>query len=105
IRSNDPRLEHSGPVQGMSGSPIYLWELGEEKQLGEGGRLIGAFAFGYAMIKECLAGVQPIELMRQVGERAAEVPAHDGHAASASVFQTRQTLERLEALAQARGVS
>ncbi|MDW8281193.1 MAG: SpoIVB peptidase S55 domain-containing protein [Myxococcales bacterium] len=50
IRSDDPRLLHSGIAAGMSGSPIYLE-----------GRLAGALAYGWAFAKEPLAGVTPIE--------------------------------------------
>jgi len=73
IECDHPTLEVSGPVQGMSGSPIYLWDEGEAGQIGEGGRLIGAFAFGFSGVKVPLAGVQPIEYMRQTGDRAAQV--------------------------------
>lgn len=66
----DERMQHSGPVSGMSGSPIYLWDKAEDQQPGKGGRLIGAFAMGYPLVKTCYAGVQPIESMRQVGQRA-----------------------------------
>ncbi|WP_432800225.1 hypothetical protein [Poriferisphaera sp. WC338] len=69
IKCIEPRLNQSGPVQGMSGSPIYLWEEDEEGTIGEGGRLIGAFAFGFSEVKYCLAGVQPIAYMRNVGSR------------------------------------
>ena len=69
-RCTDERMINTGPVQGMSGSPVYLWEEGEEQVLGKGGKLIGAFAFGYADTNECVIGVQPIEYMRKVGERA-----------------------------------
>lgn len=70
VRCTDPRLQFSGPVQGMSGSPMYVWSEGEEQQPGEGGRLIGAFAFGYPFSKECYIGVQPIEYMRQLAQGA-----------------------------------
>lgn len=108
IRSEDPRLLESGPVQGMSGSPIYLWQEGEAQSLGEGGRLIGAFAYGFSLSKGCLAGVQPIDYMRQVGRRANEqagpppaqrveteptrAPAHVGLAAA------QRSLDRLAKL-------
>jgi hypothetical protein len=69
IRCPDPRMQLSGPVQGMSGSPIYLWSDNEPHMLGNGGRLIGAFAFGYSASKDCYVGVQPIENMRGTGER------------------------------------
>ncbi|MEM9418349.1 MAG: hypothetical protein AAGA25_04735 [Planctomycetota bacterium] len=67
---SDERMTRSGPVQGMSGSPMYVWDDGEEGTIGEGGRLIGAFAFGYSDVNICLVGVQPIEYMREVGDRA-----------------------------------
>ncbi|MCC5829738.1 MAG: hypothetical protein JJU36_09870 [Phycisphaeraceae bacterium] len=69
IVSDDPRLELSGPVMGMSGSPIYLWEKGEEKELGEGGRLAGAFAFGYMGVRRCYAGITPIAEMLRAADR------------------------------------
>lgn len=68
------RMTRSGPVQGMSGSPIYLWDGSDTDPTsgveGEGGRLIGAFAFGYSDVNVCLVGVQPIEYMREVGVNA-----------------------------------
>ncbi|MFK7790647.1 MAG: SpoIVB peptidase S55 domain-containing protein [Phycisphaeraceae bacterium] len=69
-RCTDERMINTGPVQGMSGSPVYLWDEGEEQVLGKGGKLIGAFAFGYANTNECVIGIQPIEYMRAVGQRA-----------------------------------
>lgn len=38
--------------------------------MGKGGKLIGAFAFGYSWTHDCYAGVQPIEMMRDTGSRA-----------------------------------
>ena len=67
IRCPDERLLKTGPVSGMSGSPIYLWDEGEAQEVGKGGKLIGAFAFGFSWTKDCYAGVQPIELMRVTG--------------------------------------
>lgn len=77
ITSDDPRLLVSGPVQGMSGSPIYLYDqpMSNEqlaKRMGTGGRLVGAFAFGYGLSKGCLAGVQPIAYMRATGTRVGQ---------------------------------
>ena len=70
IRCDDERLQKTGPVSGMSGSPIYLWDdKDEKKEIGKGGKLIGAFAFGFGWTKDCYAGVQPIESMRQTGDR------------------------------------
>ncbi len=72
IRCPGERMQKSGPVQGMSGSPIYLWtdEDPADRQLGKGGLLIGAFALGFAGSKDCYVGVQPIEQMRDTGSRA-----------------------------------
>jgi hypothetical protein len=57
IRAKDPRVEHSGIVSGMSGSPVYI-----------GGKLVGAIAYAWAFSKEPLGGVTPIESM--LAERA-----------------------------------
>jgi hypothetical protein len=74
IRCPDARMQQSGPVQGMSGSPIYLWDEGARGELGRGGRLIGAFAFGYGGSKDCYVGVQPIENMMGIVDRAVDQP-------------------------------
>lgn len=61
IRCWGANLEHTGAIAGMSGSPIYLTdEQGRE-------RLIGAFAYGWPLVKDPLAGVQPIEYMLEIG--------------------------------------
>ena len=57
IRAEDPRVEFSGIVAGMSGSPVYI-----------GGRLMGAIAYGWSFSKVPLGGVTPIETM--LAERA-----------------------------------
>ena len=46
------KLEHSGIIQGMSGSPIYI-----------DGKLLGAVAFGWEFAKDPIAGVTPFEQM------------------------------------------
>ena len=100
VRCDDPRLVESGPVQGMSGSPIYLWDEGVKGEIGEGGRLIGAFAFGYSWATNCIAGVQPIELMRDVGTRTDQgEPAN-----AANPNGARQTLRTLRQTASDRGI-
>jgi hypothetical protein len=48
-------LEASGVAGGMSGSPVFL-----------DGRLAGAVAFSWAFTKEAIAGITPIESMRQL---------------------------------------
>jgi hypothetical protein len=58
IRAKDPRVEHSGIVSGMSGSPVYI-----------DGKLVGAIAYAWAFSKEPLGGVTPIENMLAERER------------------------------------
>src|SRR2546421_8836376 len=63
IKCRGQNLEQTGAVAGMSGSPIFLKdETGRE-------RLIGAFAYGWPMTKEPVAGVQPIEYMLTIPTR------------------------------------
>jgi hypothetical protein len=52
IRAEDPRVEFSGIVAGMSGSPVYI-----------DGKLVGAVAYAWSFAKEPLGGVTPIESM------------------------------------------
>src|SRR5271170_7794013 len=57
IRCSGQNLEHTGPIAGMSGSPIYLHDdAGRD-------RMIGAFAYGWPQQKDPIAGVQPVEYM------------------------------------------
>lgn len=77
VRCKGEQMLLTGPVSGMSGSPMYLWPKGAEKKLGKNGLLVGAFAYGYSMGKDSFAGVQPIELMRNVGKRAHNPPEGD----------------------------
>ncbi len=84
IRCDDERLQKTGPVSGMSGSPIFLWDEKEAKEIGKGGKLIGAFAFGFGWTKDCYAGVQPIENMRKTGDAIA------GDAAKPAAKRTAQ---------------
>ncbi len=55
IRCRGANLEHTGPISGMSGSPIYL------KDDAGNHRMVGAFAYGWPLSKDPIAGVQPIE--------------------------------------------
>jgi hypothetical protein len=57
IRCKGEFLEHAGSIAGMSGSPVYLRDpQGRD-------RMIGAFAYGWPLAKDPVAGVQPIEYM------------------------------------------
>jgi hypothetical protein len=72
IKCRGANLELTGAVAGMSGSPVYLKdEQGRE-------RMIGAFAYGWPMTKEPLAGVQPIEYMLELGAGSGNVVEGEG---------------------------
>ena len=96
----EPRMQHSGPVQAMSGSPIYVWPDQDEHELGVGGKLIGAFAMGFPMVKTCYAGVRPIASMRQVAERTrvAEGPTAPGSADLGWMLATLAAAGRAEGI-------
>src|ERR1700689_2179539 len=55
-------LEHTGVMQGMSGSPVYI-----------DGKLIGAVAMAFPYAKDPIAGIRPIEEMLRV-DLAANTP-------------------------------
>jgi hypothetical protein len=75
VRCKGLNLELTGPIQGMSGSPIFLRDdQGRD-------RMLGAFAFGWPNMKECVAGIQPIEGMLKIPTRPA--PGGTAHAAAA----------------------
>src|SRR5438105_2704770 len=89
IRSEDPRLLHSGIVAGMSGSPIYL----------DGGRLAGALSYGWSFSKDPLAGVTPIANMLRERERPLRGREHTpvSEARNDDLFTPRKSVD--EALA------
>jgi hypothetical protein len=82
IRCKGEFLEHTGPIAGMSGSPIYLYDSTGKA------RMVGAFAYGWPLSKDPLGGVQPIEYMLSLPADAgnqgklapASSPAALGHA-------------------------
>jgi len=58
IRLHGPKVEFSGVVAGMSGSPVYI-----------DGKLVGAIAFRIGQFsKEPIAGVTPIQAMLEINE-------------------------------------
>jgi hypothetical protein len=57
-------LEKSGVARGMSGSPVYL-----------DGKLAGAVAFSWPFPNEAVAGITPIEVMRQLSTLPSSPPA------------------------------
>ena len=56
-------LEHTGVMQGMSGSPVYI-----------GGKLLGAVAMAFPFAKDPIAGIRPIEDMISVGTAPGRTP-------------------------------
>ncbi len=68
-------LDHSGIIQGMSGSPIYI-----------DGKLLGAVAFAWEFAKDPIAGVTPFEQMveyvrssdRRIAAESMEIGNHAG---------------------------
>jgi hypothetical protein len=56
-------LEHTGVMQGMSGSPVYI-----------DGKLIGAVAMAFPYAKDPIAGIRPIEEMLNVDSASNQKP-------------------------------
>src|SRR5438552_3289890 len=82
INSSGQNLEHTGAIAGMSGSPIFLKDdQGRE-------RMIGAFAYGFPMAKDAIAGVQPIEYMLNLPTTQPSDPTLAGTATADTSKQT-----------------
>ena len=98
MRCTDDRMIESGPVQGMSGSPIFLWDDEGPHEIGHGGKLIGAFAFGYSESQQCIVGVQPIEYMRDSATRIPEADDKDSKSSTRSGSNRRaiESLQRMD---------
>ncbi|MDB5173107.1 MAG: SpoIVB peptidase [Phycisphaerales bacterium] len=78
IRCKGDYLEHTGSIAGMSGSPVYLTDAAGHA------RMLGAFAYGWPMTKDPVAGVQPIEYMLELPVKTpgpAQIVAPDAGAA------------------------
>lgn len=82
IRFSGAGLEHTGAIEGMSGSPIYL------KDDQGNFRMIGAFAYGWRAAKDPIAGVQPIEYMLKINNPSATQPASTQPATTTSASNT-----------------
>jgi hypothetical protein len=67
-------LEHTGVMQGMSGSPVYI-----------DGKLIGAVALAFPYAKDPIAGIRPIEEMLKV-DSAPTAPVGGPTPSIASLF-------------------
>jgi SpoIVB peptidase S55 len=82
-------LEHTGVMQGMSGSPVYL-----------DGKLAGAVAMAFPFAKDPIAGIRPIEAMLRNSTSAAPVsspvpPAAGQRPAIALAFGERDLTRRI----------
>ena len=79
-------LEHTGVMQGMSGSPVYI-----------DGKLIGAVAMAFPYAKDPIAGIRPIEEMLNVDvavqlQRPALARALGKSTDLASLFPARESV-------------
>jgi hypothetical protein len=97
IRCLDDYLTHTGPVEGMSGSPIYLFDSTGKA------RMIGAFAYGWEAQKDPVAGVQPIENM--LGLDAPKPVAQAGNLDARNVTYNLLDADVIPSLSQIKGVS
>jgi hypothetical protein len=73
-RAEGPILEHTGIMEGMSGSPVY-----------KDGRLVGAIASTWQFSKEPIAGITPIGEMLEALEHL-DAEEHTGAAAEVGGF-------------------
>ena len=71
IKCKGEYLEHTGSIAGMSGSPIFLKD--DQGRY----RMIGAFAYGWPLTKDPVAGVQPIEYMLKIPVRLGGISSAD----------------------------
>ena len=83
-RLSGKRLENTGVIAGMSGSPVYI-----------DGKLIGAVAFSFPFAKEPIAGITPIGEMLAVKAQKRPAPAPSS---PISQIQPSLSLEDLLAL-------
>src|SRR5690348_10401985 len=71
-------LEHTGVMQGMSGSPVYF-----------DGKLAGAVAMAFPFSKDPIAGIRPIEEMVRATGPANTADASPAVASNRSLFASR----------------
>jgi hypothetical protein len=71
-------LEHTGVMQGMSGSPVYI-----------DGKLAGAVAMAFPFSKDPIAGIRPIEEMVRATGPSANADATPPGATKRSLFASR----------------
>ena len=88
------KLEKTGIIGGMSGSPIYV-----------DGKLIGALAYGWPFSREPICGITPIQSMLDIRKAPAAPPVPIGGAATrasamVAAFRDRAFAEPMAALVQ-----
>jgi SpoIVB peptidase S55 len=76
-------LEHTGVMQGMSGSPVYI-----------DGKLVGAVAMAFPFAKDPIAGIRPIEAMLRTSTTATP-PSRVPAPATALAFNERDLTRRI----------
>src|SRR5262245_43486289 len=76
-------LEHTGVMQGMSGSPVYI-----------DGKLVGAVAMAFPFAKDPIAGIRPIEAMLRTSTTATP-PSRASTPAAALAFNERDLTRRI----------
>ncbi len=74
-------LEHTGVMQGMSGSPVYI-----------DGRLVGAVAMAFPFAKDPIAGIRPIQDMMRP---ATALPSASGPVQRAAIALADRDLTRV----------
>jgi hypothetical protein len=74
-------LEHTGVMQGMSGSPVYI-----------DGRLVGAVAMAFPFAKDPIAGIRPIQDMMRP---ATALPSASGPVQHAAIALADRDLTRV----------
>ena len=80
----DERNKISGPVAGMSGSPVYI-----------DGKLVGAYAYGFMMAKQqAIIGITPIEQMLEVVDNYGVKPAANASTSLPSSNDFEETQEQ-----------
>jgi hypothetical protein len=76
-------LEHTGVMQGMSGSPVYI-----------DGKLVGAVAMAFPFAKDPIAGIRPIEAMLRTSTTATP-PSRVPTPAAALAFNEHDLTRRI----------
>ncbi|HKA02325.1 MAG TPA: SpoIVB peptidase S55 domain-containing protein [Candidatus Solibacter sp.] len=76
-------LEHTGVMQGMSGSPVYV-----------DGKLVGAVAMAFPFAKDPIAGIRPIDAMVRAAAAPAPSPASNPAAQRAALAPAERDLTR-----------